>query len=373
MRIPHSTAIIHRSMMAYPICSSEQSLVRKRIRGSKKVDDSPPGYFQRHSFRVSCAEEPSLRPMQNIRRGKNRAASCRNLRHEAARFFMPYLEAQKSGERKTPAPLGCKRSSAAFRLHPAGCPAARHSVKGKGAAFLSEADGFPALRGYFFPVSEKAAEQGRQKPAFPPFVHRKRGRRKGRRSGRPWQEGRYSSRGKELRPNLPGRKRCIRHGLFRILHRETYRTAGRFLVSLRLLHQLCKNRPMHDPVSSCSYRRFTSGLPMHERRNRSPVLFPAAREASCPGKRCFACRSHREKSLTKHFSAMVGVLFAGVSCQNRFFSHSCRMSRFSSPARIVSFVPGTAAGQPLFRNAKDGLNLFGNSGRNGVKKKPPAS
>lgn len=123
-------------MMAHPICSSELSLVRKRMRSSTKVDDIPPGYFQRHSFRVSCAEEPSLRPMQNIRRGKNRVASCRNLRHEAARFFMPYLEAQKSGERKTPAPLGCKRSSAAFRLHPAGCPAARHSVKGKGAAFF---------------------------------------------------------------------------------------------------------------------------------------------------------------------------------------------------------------------------------------------
>ena len=358
-------------MMAHPICSSELSLVRKRMRSSTKVDDIPPGYFQRHSFRVFCVEEPSLRPMQNIRRGKNRAASCRNLRHEAARFFMPYLEAQKSGERKTPAPLGCKRSSAAFRLHPAGMPRCKAFRKREGSGILSEADGSPALRGYFFPVSEKAVERCGQKPVFPPFVHRKEaGEKEGAAEGRD-REGDILPEEKRLRPNLPGRKRRIRHGLFRILHRETYRTAGRSLVSLRLLHQLCKNRPMHDPASSCSYRRFTSGLPMHERRNRSPVLFPAAREASCPGKRCFACRSHREKSLTKHFSAMVGVLFAGVSCQNRFFSHSCRMSRFSSPARIVSFVPGTAAGQPLFRNAKDGLNLFGNPGRNGVKKSPP--
>lgn len=142
MRIPHSTAIIHRSMMAYPICSSEQSLVRKRIRGSKKVDDSPPGYFQRHSSRFFRCGRGHLRQTRNIRRGKNRVASCRKLRHEAARFFMPYLEAQKSGERKTPAPLGCKRSSAAFRLHPAGCPAARHSVKGKGAAFFQRRTAF---------------------------------------------------------------------------------------------------------------------------------------------------------------------------------------------------------------------------------------
>ncbi len=113
MRIPHSTAIIHRSMMAYPICSSEQSLVRKRIRGSKKVDDSPPGYFQRHSSRFFRCGRGHLRQTRNIRRGKNRVASCRKLRHEAARFFMPYgVRRRMPGERKTTAHAGVDRSSA---------------------------------------------------------------------------------------------------------------------------------------------------------------------------------------------------------------------------------------------------------------------